>query len=354
MALQYGGLGVYPTLRGQPSNVYALQPCEAKLVPAGTWVGKLGPYTNYQVYDPITTIWRNVGDGGITCRIESDGVNHRLCNQGGGVVGALITNAGTGYTSAPTVTASSGASVWTPIIGGAVNTSVTVVNGGASYVYPPEVAFDAPPSPGVQATGYSTVSGGAITSITVTNQGAGYTNAPGISLINDMRDTTGYNGQATCVLTGAGTITALLSTNHGTPLTAVPTLAFSGGGGSAAAATAIMCWSITGIAFSGGAGYTVGASAFEMSYVPQLTAGTAIYTNPNTDVRLVRMRQAIVYVPTIATGAPTATGEVVIDGGIYQNVPIALKIANSGLYPTQTTPTLSMGGINDFTQLYPV
>jgi hypothetical protein len=354
MALQYGGLGVGPTLRGQPSNVYQLQPCEAKLIPAGTWVGKLGPYTNYQIFDTITLIWRNIGDGGITVRIESNGVNHRLCNQTGGTVGALITNAGTGYTSAPTVTASSGSSVWSAIVGGAVNTSVTVSAGGSAYVYPPEIAFSAPPTGGIQATGTSTISAGALATVVVTNQGAGYTAAPTISVINDSRDSTGTGGAAVAVTTGAGTITGLLATDHGNPLTAVPTLAFSGGGGSAAAATAIMCWSITGIAFSGGTGYTVGASAFEMSYVPQLTAGTPIYTNPATDTRLVRMRQAIVYVPTTATGAPTATGEVVIDGGIYQNVPIALKIMNSGLYPSATTPTLSMGGISDFTQLYPV
>lgn len=354
MALQFGGLGVGPTLRGQPSNAYALQPGEAKLIPAGTWVGKLGPYTNYQVYDTICQIWRNVGDGGITTRIESDGVNHRLCNQTGCAVGAVITNAGTGYTSAPTVTASSGASVWQPIVGGAVNTSVTVTNGGSNYVYPPEVAFAAPPAPGIPATGYCTLSGGAVSTITVTNQGAGYTNAPAVSLINDPRDSTGSNGQATTVLTGAGTITGLLATDHGSPLTAVPTLAFSGGGGSAAAATAVMCWSITALAFSGGAGYTVGAGAFEMSYVPMLTVATPIYTNPDTQLRLVRMRQAIIYVPTTATGAPTATGEVIIDGGIYQNVPTALIVQNSGLYPTATTVTLSMGGLNDFSLLLPV
>lgn len=354
MALQYGGLGVGPTLRGQPSNMYDLQPCQAKLIPAGTWVGKLGRYTNYQVLDQVTGIWRNIGDGGITMRIESDGVNHRLCNQTGGTVGALITNAGTGYTSDPIVTASSGASVWNPIIGGAVNTSVTVTAGGSSYVYPPEVAFDAPPAGGIQATGYATLSAGALSSITVQNQGAGYAGSPMISLINDQRDTTGTGAAAVCVLTGAGTITGLLATDHGTPLTAVPTLAFSGGGGSGAAATAIMCWSITGITFSGGTGYTVGASAFEMSYVPQLTAGTAIYTNPATDTRLVRMRQAIIYVPTTATGAPTATGEVIIDGGIYQNVPTAVLIQNSGLYPGATTPTVAMGGINDYTELLPV
>ena len=354
MALAFGGLGVGASLRGQPSNAYALQPGEVKLIPPGAWVLKCGPYTNYQVFDTVTGIWRNVGDGGITVRVESDGVNHRMSNQGGCAVGALITNAGTGYTSAPAVTASAGASVWQAIVGGAVNTSVTVTNGGTNYVYPPEVDFAAPANPGIPATGYCTLSAGAVSTVTITNQGAGYTGNPAVTFLNDPRDTTGSGAAATTVLTGAGTITGLVATDHGTPLTAVPTLAFSGGGGASAAATAIMNWSITALAFSGGTGYTVGAGAFGMSYVPMLTAGTAAYINPDSQVRLVRMRPAIIYVPTTATGAPTATGEVIVDGGIYQNVPTALVVQNSGLYPGATTVTLSMGGLNDFSLLLPV
>ena len=75
---------------------------------------------------------------------------------------------------------------------------------------------------------------GAISSVTVTNQGAGYLAAPIITIINDPRDLTGSGAALSTALTGAGTITGLLCLNHGTALTAVPTLTFTGGGGSAA------------------------------------------------------------------------------------------------------------------------
>jgi hypothetical protein len=358
MPLIFGGQGVTPTLRGQPSNVYALQAGEVMQIPAGGWMLELGKYSAYQVLDPITGIWRPLATGGLSGKnfhVQSYGVNHRIANQTGCAVGALITNAGTGYTSAPTVTASAGASVWQAVVGGAVNTSITVSNAGTNYVYPPQVMFAAPPSPGIQATGYSTVSGGAITSITVTNQGAGYTQAPVITLLNDPRDTTGANGTATAVLTGSGTITGLLCTDHGTPQTAVPTLAFSGGGGSSAAATAIMKWCITGITFSGGTGYTVGAGAVGFTALPMLTAGTGAYTNRATDTDLVRMRMATIYVPTTAAGAPTNTVAAnILDGGEYQNVPTSIIVQNSGLYPGAATVTLAMGGLTDFCELYPV
>jgi hypothetical protein len=357
MPLVFGAQGVQPTLRGQPTNNYALQAGEAMKIPAGGWMLALGKYSSYQVYDPITTIWRTIGSGGLNGKsfhVHSDGVNHRITNQTGCAVGALITNAGTGYTSAPIVTASAGASVWQPVVGGAVNTSVTVGNGGSTYVYPPQVMFSAPPSPGVQAAGHCAISGGVVTSVTVDQQGAGYTQAPTITFFNDDRDLTGSNAQATAVLTGSGTITGLLCTDHGNPLAAVPTLAFSGGGGASAAATTIMCWCIVSIAFAGGSGYTSGAGAVKFSAVPQYTAGTAIYVNPATQVDLVRMREAIIYVPTTAAGAPTATGEVTLDGGIYQNVPTSITVQNSGLYPGATTATLTMGGLLDYTELYPV
>jgi hypothetical protein len=356
MPLIFGGQGVQPSLRGQPSNVYALQAGEAKVIPAGAWVAKLGPYTNYQVFDTITGIWRNIGNGGITVHLNSDGVNHRLANQTGCAVGALITNAGSGYTSPPIVTPSGGASVWSAIVGGAVNTSVTVSSGGANYVYPPEVDFAAPPQGGIQATGYATLSSGAVSTVTVTNQGAGYTAPPAIDFINDMRDTTGAGAAANCALTGAGTITGVLATDHGNPVTSVPTLAFTGGGGSAAAATAIMCWSITAYTASGGTGYTVGAGAVLLSALTRQVAGVAAYTNPATDKGIVRQRPAYIIAPTTAGGGITATGQVIIDGGIYEIAPAAgdIIITNGGLYPSQSTLAVAMGGQNDFTELYPV
>ena len=73
--------------------------------------------------------------------------------------------------------------------------STTITNGGTGYTSSPTVAFTAPTS-GVTATGEAVLSGGAVASINITNAGEGYTSAP--------------------------------------------TITFSGGGGSSAAATAVI------------------------------------------------------------------------------------------------------------------
>ena len=73
--------------------------------------------------------------------------------------------------------------------------SATVTAGGSGYSSAPTVTFSAPTS-GITATGTATVSGGAVTAIVITNAGNGYTSAP--------------------------------------------TVTFSGGGGSGAAATAVL------------------------------------------------------------------------------------------------------------------
>ena len=73
--------------------------------------------------------------------------------------------------------------------------SATVSAGGSGYSSAPTVTFSAPTS-GITATGTATVSGGAVTAIVITNAGNGYTSAP--------------------------------------------TITFSGGGGSGAAATAVL------------------------------------------------------------------------------------------------------------------
>ena len=73
--------------------------------------------------------------------------------------------------------------------------SATVTAGGSGYSSAPTVTFSAP-GVGITATGTATVSGGAVTAIVITNAGNGYTSAP--------------------------------------------TITFSGGGGSGAAATAVL------------------------------------------------------------------------------------------------------------------
>jgi hypothetical protein len=355
----FSGSGVLPSLKGVATNVINLQSGQVQLIsPAGWYMVNTGLYTTVQQYDPITGIWRNVGNGdhqGGVRYIYSDGVNYRLANQTGAVVGALLTAAGSGYTSAPTVSAGTTGSIWKAVVGGAVSTTVTVTNGGSNYTYPPIVQFAAPPAGGVQATGYATLSGSAVSSVTVTNQGAGYASAPTIVFINDPREgvngvTQGYNAAATCVLTGAGTVTALLCLDHGQGgQISVPSISFAGGGGSGATATAIMNWSITAYA-AGTAGAGLSGSIAQITAEDAFPTTAAAYTNPYTQSGLVKTRNANIKAP-ISSGGITATGAVIYDGGVYTSSPTPVVIPTASVVTTAPVVTFTMGGQSDVSYL---
>lgn len=352
----FGGQGVTLQLGGQGSNAFALQAGEAILIPPGTYNVSEGLYSTVQVYDPITTIWRPVGNDTVAFKqVASDGVNYRIANQTGCVVGAAVTAAGSGYVTPPTVAIATTGAKAIAIVGGAVSATVTVVTGGSNYVYVPQVVIAAPPSPGAQATGYATLTSGAVSSVTITNQGAGYTTAPFVSLVNDPRDTTGSNATVTTALTGAGTVTAVLVTDFGNPTTSVPSITFTAtNGGTSAAATALMDFTVTAYAAGfAGAGF---AGAYEVRVsgtgMPGL-AGNA-YTNPATQQGLIRQRSASI-IPALSSTGITAAGQVVLDGGHIGGTTAsttALMLLGSGnitaLPTTVATLTLTLGGTNDF------
>jgi hypothetical protein len=358
MAL-FSGSGVNLSLKGVATNAIELNTGSVfTLSPAG-WYGIVcGKYTVIQQRDPITGIWFSIGSNGDGASVQytySDGVNYRLANQTGCLVGALLTTAGSGYTSAPTVTASAGGSIWQAIVGGAVNTTVTVSNAGVNYTYPPIVQFSAPPAGGIQATGHSTLSNGTVASVVVDNQGAGYSTPPTIVFTNDPREginnvTQGYNAAAVAVLTGSGTVTGVLCLDHGTGgQTSLPTLAFSGGGGSSAAATGIMCWSITAYT-AGTAGAGLAGSVARVTAEDAFPTTSPAYTNPRTQSGLVVTRSADIKAP-ISAGGITATGLVVYDGGIYTSVPTPLVIPSASIVTTAPVLTFAMGGQNDVSYL---
>ena len=344
MPNRFGGVGVTLPLNQLGTNGITLQPGEVFYVPPGYFNMYLTETFTLQVFDPVMQIWRPIGSNGhafVQC--DSDGNNYRVANQTGCAIGAVITNAGTLYTSAPTVSPSAGSSTWVAIVGGAVNTTVTVPNGGNNYVYPPAVIFGAPPQGCIPATGYSTISGGAVTSITVVNQGAGYQTAPFITLLNDPRDTTGNSATATATLTGSQTMTGLLCTNHGTALTTTPTLTFSGGGGSGAAATVLMDQSIASVAYTAGSGYTDGSKQVTTTGTGLLSL-TPIYTNPATQQGLLRPSPAFI----IPGGSTTfsATGSLIINPGhFYSNTGVTAVITGAG--GTGAAATFTFGGNTD-------
>jgi len=330
-------------------NEVALGSGNTEVVPSGQWLVTTGLYTFVQFKDPITGIWRSLGQTpNINRFVNSDGVNVRLANLSGCALGAHITNVGSAYTSAPTVTASAGSSAWTAIVGGAINSTITITTAGAGYSHKPILLIEPPPAGGVQATAVAAVTGGAISSVTVIDQGAGYTTAPGVTIVPDPRDTVTTKGVLTTALTGSGTVTAIVCTDHGTPLTSVPTLTISGGGGSSAAATVVMCFTATGFTITN-AGVAYGTSLPVLINVAdgRITTAAGTVVNPSIGVGLLNPRNGSAIVISEAGGTISAT-PTIQDGGLYAKVPTAFfTSSNSTVASTNAVATVVVGGVTD-------
>lgn len=164
------------------------------------------------------------------------------------ILKATITNAGTGYTSAPTVAISAppsigGALLWAnaqalasaTVVDGKVTAisidhpgagyvdggvvTLAISNAGSGYQAVPTITIAAPPSGGIQAKAEAIVSGGQVTGYRIVEPGHGYTSAPAVS----------FSG-------GTPTVAAAATST----IASAPTITFSGGGGSNAAATAVL------------------------------------------------------------------------------------------------------------------
>ncbi len=146
------------------------------------------------------------------------------------VVGIQITNSGTGYTTAPTLTFSGGTQ-WLPgteptAIGNADNfcvTSIAVTANGSGYTTPPVVTVAAPVG-GTRATATAVLGGLTSASFTINSGTKTYSVAPTVAISGGG----GTGAAATAVLT-SGFVTGIQMTNNGTGYTTAPTLTFSGG-----------------------------------------------------------------------------------------------------------------------------
>ena len=357
----FSGSGLTPSLKGVPTNVVSLAAGQVALITPAGWYGiRTGRYTTVQQYDPITQIWRNIGGGVIAGGIEyfySDGVNYRFANQHGCVVGATLTNVGSGYTSAPSVTTTGGA-ILKAIVGGAVSQTVTVTNGGSNYTYPPLVQISAPGAGGVQATGYAALTGGVVSSVTLVDQGAGYAAPPTITFVNDPREglngtTVGYNAAAVATLTGAGTITAILCLDHGSPIaytagsaTTIPTITISGGGGSSGAATALMNWGVVALQ---SASYNTGTSGItgtiaNVTGIDQPPTANSTVLNPTIQNGLVRTRNCSLTLVPAAGVLPAYTTATVRDAGNYVGTALLYISMNQVTTPGSQVAALATMG----------
>jgi hypothetical protein len=342
----------------------SLQGPSAFIIPPGQFLIKLAKYTFLDIWDSNAGYWRPLQVGPDIHMVNSDGANYRLANRTGSVIGGVITNSGTGYTSAPAVTISGSTETFTAILGAAINLTITKTNAGSGYALPPMLVIDPPPAGGIQATATTTLSAGTIGTITVTNQGAGYTTAPAVTVIPAPGDTTGTGAVLTTALIAAGTaggpdtVCAIIPTSlPAVGFTAVPAFVFSGGGGTGLAATPIMCWTCTSLTLTGpthaGNGNLVWIPSFVTSGTPTLTNGvisTGIFT-PTVGYTNYTLTSTTSLTYTIG-GAAAAQ---IINGGLHQTAAGAIVIANSdGTISAATTAVTVMGGTPDTSYLQPI
>jgi len=374
-------LGIGPlayTSIGGPTaltNAVTLQAGQVWEFPSGTYMVFPGAYTFLQQFDPVARIWRNMPTiTGLNFTIDSDGDNFRLANTTGCVVGALITTGGAGLTngiglgaSVTGITAISctGGAVFSPVVGGSVATSGSplMTATGSNYLFPPLAIFDAPPAGGIQATGIVNLSGAFGLSITMTNQGAGYTTAPRVTIVNDPRDTTG-TGMAftTTIATASASLTALLVTDHGNPVTTTPTISFTSSASTAPTAVPVMNYVVTGYTSSTGGDNIVGSGLIAMSS-QMITSGTGSLAvgNPAYDTKITFPRPARITAFTSGTGVlQGSTGGTVAplleDQGLgIQKVPrIIFSYNQTATGSFSPAATATVGGVTDTSFITPM
>ena len=352
------GAGLPTTLGPSVTNLETLAAGNTRLLPAGALAVYLGQYSVIRIWDPVLNTWRIVprSIGNSWVFIESDGQNQQIANLTGCCIGAMVTTAGTGYTSAPTVTLGSTDAVFVPVVGGLIGASPAVIAGGSGYTIPPRLVIPAPPVGGVQATGHTTLSGGIVNAIVIDNQGAGYPSAPTAQFVTDPNDTGTAIVPATAqtvAITGAGTLAAILCTNPGLVQTSNPgALTIAGGGGSSGAAYAVYCFACTGYTVSNGGSFHTGTFITSSGGpLPNATAAPA-HTNPAIELGLIYPRPAKV-VPALSSGAIVASGSTapleVEDWGFgFQTIPNAVPVDGTGLGTTAvTTLAWTVGGQTD-------
>jgi len=224
--------------------------------------------------------------------------------QQGGVSPVLsITDGGSNYTSAPTVSITGGSGTGataTATIGTPQVIAVNIINGGTQYGSPPAVTFSGGGGTGAAAS--TTIDQRGLTSLTVTNNGeyfnlgsptgtvsfvggggsgaaasivfysqgtnqwgvnnlpiqglgSGYTSPPTV-VINVTASATVTPATATCTI-GNGGVTSITVTNGGSGYTSAPSVSIATGGGVRATAAAVIGGSsVTGLTLtSPGAGY---------------------------------------------------------------------------------------------------
>jgi len=389
-----------------PSNYVALAAGDAIPIPRGDWLITLGSYCVLQYLDPVNGTWTVAStaawDAGLQY-VQSDGFNYRIFNGTGCPVGGLVNAAGSSWVQASTTIAvtGGGGSTWQALVGGQLSmTTATVVtaNSGAGYGVAPMVFFPAPPGPqvnsngvgGIPATGFCTISSGTVSGFTFISNGAGYPSGTTYSLQclpnpSDPNINTGIT-LATLVfsVTGAGSITGVLCTNPGAPLSTPNNITLTlSGAGSSGTVSPIMCQTVVSTSIVGTstlANGTVAALLTTVGGYPQNAGPAPSITGGNslTPAYLLtgavsiggaggyglwnRVRPLQAQLTIGATGTLAAGTGIIYDGGLFFGVPnpviagvgAGIILGATGTIIGQSSIVLGMGSRPDYVLLQPL
>lgn len=358
------------------TNKIALAPGTSVVVPPGEWFIGLGMYLVVQYQDPITGIWATSSSGGWNGAqkyIFSDGYTVRIANMLGCPIGGIVTAAGGGgYVQASTSISvtGGGGSTWLPIVGGQLAVSgATLVSNGAGYGVAPIAIIPAPPPAaanangvgGIAASGYFTIASGTVSGFSFTNPGAGYQSGVTITALPSPYDPNLATGITLATiafsLTASGSLTGVLCTNSGAPIsppTAI-TLTVSGVGTHATVSPVLLQTIITASVSGGGTGYgTTGALLTTFGGAP----GTAVFaTSPETLYIAGKPRPADIGLTATGTGTIAAQQGTIYDGGFFYSTPTPVIVPGmqAGALGSIAGPTivLTMGGVTDIAVLQP-
>lgn len=364
------------------------QPQEARLasgaiwtVPNGNYMVKLGAQSAAQFFDYYSGLWRTFETGQTShpIFIPSDGVNYRVVNLSGSIIGANITTAGTAYTqvgtavsfAAPAAGTPSVTATATPIIGGSLSFAITAQGSGYTnplIIVPPPQTLGGTPGLCIPASLLSTtVTAGAIAAVTAGFAGAGYLVAPSANTVTTTpaqfaaNPNFWLNSQNIVIIDPAGTgaiitpsitngtptsggLTGLIMNNNGAGYdgTHIPAVTITCAGSSGtAAATALPSMALKSVTVGGtNTGYSASAVG-----ITSLTSGAAaplatIFGDPVL-VRAARF---------IADGSGGVLGTPVVEdaGSGFQTVPLAKQVGNATADGSvNATFTAVVGGVNN-------
>lgn len=211
-----------------------------------------------------------------------------------GIYHINVTNAGSGFTSAPTITiaAPSGAIQATAVatVHDGKITNIQMTNRGLGYSSPPTVTITDASGTGATATSIISAFGcpaplgdGRVQTILLNDEGSGYVN-PTVTI----GPPTSVNAEATAVINPVtGVIQRVIVTNPGQGYTATPSVSFSGGGGTGATFTAVREPIGHEVEMGGGSGDVLritrfaipGEPVMRLRYLPSPTGGAPGLTN---------------------------------------------------------------------------